>query len=153
MVYTLGMEHSQLYQKMLQASDKAEETSDCAVIALAIVTDLTYGAVHKLLEQTGRKARSITHRGHINNALDFLDIKTRDVTKQYHTLGAKTIRTLGRVMAGREGIYLAYTHDHILAVKDGVLHDWLAGRTHRIVTILKLRTTHDDRGPRNTDDR
>jgi len=131
--------YSTQYQKMLQASDEAQETNDCTVISLAIVTGLTYTTAHKLLEQTGRKARTITHRGHIRNALDFLDIKTRDVTKQCRTLGAKTIRTLGRVMVGREGIYLAYTHNHILAVKDGVIHDWLDGRLHRVVTVVKLK--------------
>ena len=145
MVYTSGMEYSTPYQKMLEASDEMQETNDCAVITLAIVTGLTYGTAHKLLEQTGRKARSITHRGNINNVLDFLDFKAQDVTKQYRTLGAKTIRTLGRVMANRKGIYLAYTHDHILAVKDGVIHDWLDGRLHRIVTLVKLRKAHDER--------
>jgi len=139
MVYTLNMNYTSQYQKMLQASDVMQEIKDCAVIALAIVCGLTYVKAHKLLEQTGRKPLSITHRGNINNVLTFLNIRTRDVTKQYRTLGAKTIRTLGRVIADRKGIYLAYTYDHIMAVKDGIIHDWLDGSLHRIIRVEKLR--------------
>jgi len=141
MVYTLGMDnYSTPYQKMLQASGVMQETNDCAVIAIAIVADLTYMDAHALFEQIGREPQSITLSTQVEQALNLLDIKTRDVTKQYRvTLGAKTIRTLGRVMAGRKGSYLAYTQDHIVAIKDGVIHDWLDGRLHRIVWVMKLK--------------
>ena len=127
------------YQKMKRASDGMQETNDCAVIAIAIVAGLTYRDAHSLLEIVGRKPRSLTLSTQIEQALKLLNTETRDVTKQYRTLGAKTIRTLGRVMADRKGVYLAYTHDHIVAIKDGAIHDWLDGRLHRIVWVVKLK--------------
>lgn len=138
---------STLYQKMLQASDVMQETKDCAVIALAIVAGLTYKDAHTLLEQVGRKPRSFTHTGQVEQALKLLNIRIRDVTAQYRgTLGAKTVRTLGRVMAGREGVYLAYTHDHIMAIKDGVVHDWLADCLHRITWVEELKPKKRTKG-------
>jgi hypothetical protein len=134
------MKNSTQYQKMAQASDAMHETKDCAVIAVAIAAGLTYRASHALLAQAGRKPRSTTQRTQIKQALKLLSIKTENVTVRYrHRMGAKTIRTLGRVMADRKGIYLAYTHDHIMAIKDGVIHDWLDGRLHRITRVVKLR--------------
>jgi hypothetical protein len=142
MVYTLGMakHNSTPYRKMSQASGVMQETKDCAVIAIAIVADLTYMNAHSLLRRTGRKPQATTCIEQIHQALKLLNIKTRDVTKQYRdTLGAKTIRTLGRVMADRKGVYLAYTCDHIMAIKDGVIHDWLDGHLHRITQVVKLK--------------
>jgi len=142
MVYTLGMEkkYTTLFQKMLQASEAMGETDDCAVISVAIVGGLTYKDAHNLLERAGRKPRESTDIDQAHQSLKLLNIKTRDVTKQYRdTLGAKTIRTLSRVMADRKGVYLALTHDHSMAIKDGVVHDWCDGGLYRIVRVLKLR--------------
>jgi hypothetical protein len=133
--------YSELYQKMSQASDVMQETKDCSVIAIAIVAGLTYTDAHSLLEQVGRKPRSTTRSKQINQALKLLNIETESVTEQYRdTLGAKTIRTLGRVMADHKGVYLAYTYDHIMAIKDGIIHDWLDGHLHRITQVVQLRT-------------
>ena len=140
MVYTLGMKHSTPYLKMKHASGVMQETNDCAVIATAIVVGLTYKDAHRLFEQVGRKHRSFTLNTQIDQALKLLNIKTQNVTVQYRIrLGAKTIRTLGRVMADRKDVYLAYTYDHIMAIKDGVIHDWLDGRLHRITRVVKLK--------------
>jgi hypothetical protein len=137
--------YSALYQKMSQASDGMQETKDCAVIAIAIVADLPYRYVHSLFEQLGRKPQSITKNTWIDQSLKFLNLKTKNVTVRYrHRLGAKTIRTLGRVIADCKGVYLAYTCDHVMAIKDGVIHDWLNGRLHRIVRVLQLRETRDE---------
>jgi len=132
--------YTTLFQKMLQASEAMGETDDCAVISVAIVGGLTYKDAHNLLERAGRKPRESTDIDQAHQSLKLLNINTKDVTKQYRdTLGAKTIRTLGRVIADRKGIYLAYTYDHIMAVKDGIIHDWLDGSLHRIIRVEKLR--------------
>ena len=143
MVYTLGMktkEHIRLYQKMEKASDRKQEKNDCAVKALAIATGLTYKDAHTLFEQLGRKPRSATLPRLTEAALKLLRIKTRDVTAHYkYALGAKTIRTLSRVMVDRSGVYLAYTHDHIVAIKDGVVHCWSHDYLYRVLKVVKLK--------------
>ena len=150
------MSYTDLFQKMLQASEVMTEINDCAVKAVAIVGGLTYKNAHNLLKRTGRKPRASANIEQIHQALKLLDIKTRDVTKQYRdTLGAKTIRTLSRVMVDRKGAYLAYTCDHIMAIKDGVIHDWLDGRLHRIVRVEKLKkgNTNDQQTTNGSDAR
>lgn len=141
MVYTLSMDYSTEYQKMAQASDVMQETKDCAVISIAIVAGLTYVAAHNLFEQEGRKPRATTLSHQVDQVLKRLNIDTEDVTKQWRAQGAKTIRTLGRVAANHKGTYLAFTRDHIMAIKDGAIHDWLTGHLHRITQVVKLKGT------------
>lgn len=140
---------SDRYKELKAASDKMRETKDCAVMAVAVAGDLTYEDAHCLMELCGRKPRTGTHYWSTCKALKFLDIKTEDCTELFKMMGAKTVRTLGRVMRGRKGVsYLVRTSHHIFTVKDGEICDWTEGRLHRIQTVERLHyeTAANDQG-------
>ena len=150
MVYTLSMQKypatfttsdgTALYQKMERDADAMQEKHDCAVKALAVVAGMTYKGAHSLLEQVGRKPQSSTQYAQTIRALKLRSIKTQDVTRRYRDiLGAKTVRTLSRVMVGREGAYLAFTRDHLVAIKDGAVHCWSHDHLYRVVKVVKLQ--------------
>lgn len=132
---------SETFRKLQQASDSIEETRDCAVKAIAVVGDLSYEDAHTLLELYGRKRNHGTKRYITREALKFLDLQTKDVTEQFRAAGAKTVRTLGRVIKNRKGTYLVFTANHILAVKDGEICDWTDGRLHRIQGVERVEPT------------
>jgi hypothetical protein len=126
--------------KALAASAKAmNETKDCAVKAIAILGDLSYEDAHCLLELHGRVGRSGTWNYVTHRALDFLDLKTETETELWRDImGGKTVRTLGRVMKDVPGMFIVWTSQHVLAIKDGEVHDWTNGRLHRIKLIVRV---------------
>jgi hypothetical protein len=133
---------------MFEASNAMNETRDCAVMAMAVVGDLSYRDAHRLLEMLGRKRRRSCYHYQTLEALKFLDLETEDQTKLWRdTLGGRTVRTLARVMKGRKGKWLVRTSQHILAVEDGEVHDWTAGRLHRILKVVKVTPATAARSP------
>jgi hypothetical protein len=134
---------SEIYEKLEKASNEMQEDRDCAVKAIAVVGGLTYEDAHVLLELHGRKPKDGTPRIITEQALKFLDLKAEDCTKMFRDLGGKTVRTLGRVMKGIKGKFLVFTASHVLAVKDGEVHDWTKGRLHRVQNVKRISPIGD----------
>lgn len=129
---------SETFNKLMQSAQAMNETRDCAVKAIAVVGDLSYEDAHTLLELYGRKRKHGTKRYMTRKALKFLDLQTKDVTDQFRDAGAKTVRTLGRVIKNKKGTYLVFTASHVLAVRDGEICDWTDGRLHRIQGVERV---------------
>ena len=140
MVYTSSMsDYTEKYQQLLAASNVMQENQDCAVMALAVVGDLSYTDAHCLLEMFGRSHRQSCYHHQTLQALAFLDLEIEDQTALWRdTMGGRTVRTLARVMKGHKGKWLVRTSQHVLAVEDGKIHDWTNGRLHRIQTVVKV---------------
>ncbi len=134
--------YTEKFYRLEKAAIEMDEVHDCAVKALAIVGDLSYKDAHCLLELMGRKKCKITYIHQTRQALEHLDLDTEDQTKLWRdTLGGRTVRTLARAMKGHTGKWLVWTSKHIFAAKDGEIHDWTAGRLHRIVQVEKVIPT------------
>jgi hypothetical protein len=125
------------FDDMEKAAWGMGERRDCAVKAVAAVTDTHYVDVHGLMARFGRKARQPTLTVISRRVLAALGFHTKDVTDCYKS---KTIRTLGREMKYQAGTYLVWTSSghHILAIVDGQVCDWTEGRCHRIHKIERV---------------
>lgn len=54
---------------------------------------------------------------------------------------AATVKTLAKELT--EGTYLVGTSGHVACLKDGEIHDWTAGRRHRIEDVYKVEENND----------
>ena len=131
--------YTEKFYRLEKAAIKMGEVSDCAVKAVAILGDLSYGDAHCLLKLAGREKCGVTYIHQTRQALEYLGLDTKDQTKLWRdTRGGRTVRTLARAMKGRTGTWLVWTSQHIFAAKDGEIHDWTAGRLHRILKVSQV---------------
>ena len=144
------------------------DTKDCAVIAVSIATDTDYDVVHKMMKKNGRKDGKGTPYDIIMKTLAELGYTTNALREDSYTWGRRRYKKVKRVLrtvVGRsyevlkfvnadtigqmndhklpEGTFLVQTYSHILAVKDGKVHDWTNGRRHRPFRILELVKLYD----------
>ncbi len=103
-----------------------EGKRDCAVIAVTILTNEPYERVRDLFTMHGRKPGSGTRPSITTAVLRYLGYELHRIE-----IRAKTVAALDRenLSAGR---YLFRTAGHVLARTDGIVHDFTAGRRHRI---------------------
>ena len=52
-------------------------------------------------------------------------------------LGGKTVATIGRMLPEQHK-YLVFVRGHVLAISGGEVHDWTAGRKHRVNQVLRI---------------
>lgn len=128
--------HSEVFQLLCKSSDTRGERNDCSVKALAVVADLTYDAAHEIMARVGRKPRKGAYRGQTFSALKELNKTFDDVTDRATFVGIKTIKALKHL--NLKGSYLISVSGHILAMKDGIVHDWTSERQHRILKIYRV---------------
>lgn len=135
------------YNALAGASWSHGEKNDCPVVALSIACDLTYDAANKLMADQGRKpgkcaggiCAAITHAGFTTNtciASDFIAQypKAHQILKgvtTHHPDRFKKVWANGKT-------YLFYTRGHVLAVKNGIVHDWTRGRAKRVLQIFEV---------------
>ena len=120
------------FQKMMKVSKKRNETKDCAVKAVAAVSNLSYDYIHQVFQECGRKHRKGTPFRITREVLKILNIWADP-----HQFKAKTITALGRELPAK-GRFLVRTSGHILAAVDGKVIDWTEGRRHRIQQVYKV---------------
>ena len=49
---------------------------------------------------------------------------------------ARTVRTLARELS--KGTFIVRTREHVLCLRDGVVHDWTSGRRHQIKAVYEV---------------
>lgn len=115
------------------------EKNDCTVKCLAIATGLLYNDAHRELEKAGRRrGRCFSIQKTIETICQF-GYKVSDVTNYAHVSQIKTVRTLERNLPQKGTFIITVSKGrHILAAKDGRVHDWTVGRCHRIERIWKV---------------
>jgi hypothetical protein len=123
------------YEDMLSASRSMNETNDCAVKAVAVVTGLPYSDTHSRMARKGREARKGTPNAITRQVLSDLGLVATPIAVR-----SKTVRTLGREFKYRSGDYLVWTSGgrHLMAIKDGKVCDWTKGRLHRVYRVEKV---------------
>lgn len=119
------------YEQVEADSDAHNERNDCAVKAIALVSNTPYMEVWKRLRRHGRRRRGTTKWIMTDAVLAELGCKRKKVKVK-----ARTVRTLERELT--RGTYLVRTRGHILAIINGVVCDWTRDRLHRIVSVEEI---------------
>jgi len=115
------------FDKTMKDSKSLGETKDCAVKAVAIVTNTPYKVVHQMMAKNGRRPRQGTPMIVTMAVLKQLGVYVEKADDQFR---ARTINQL-KYDLPKKGRYLVRTSRHILACVDGKICDWTEGRRHR----------------------
>jgi len=125
---------SMTYEDTKTIAESLNESNDCSVKALTIVSDMHYSYIHAMFARFGRKHRKRTCIIITASVLRELEIFVVDVTANFK---AKTVLTLARELP-KEGRFLIWTRGHLLAYRNGKICDHTEGKTHRIIKIMKV---------------
>lgn len=128
--------HSPLFCSLSESSSFHRERNDCTVKALAIAGDLTYGVAHTMMAKRGRRPRNGAFYAHVFDALKEIGKTVDEVTKYEAFKDIKTIKSLQDLRLN--GCYIIRVSGHMLAMKDGIIHDWTNNRLHRIKSIHRV---------------
>lgn len=114
------------------AKEHYDDHNMCAVIAIALFCDVSYGKAHAALARAGRKNRKRTAPEQIIAALkELLDEELQTAPADGFTVAKAALQ----VPYARA---LLFTSGHICAMIDGVVHDWTQGRRHRVVSAITM---------------
>jgi len=113
-----------------------QENNYCAVIAVAIAADVSYGKARSYLFKEGRKDGKGTYPAWTYRALEKLGYTTTEYNGKY----PKTLATAARILPKR-GTFAIHTRGHISVVQDGVLQDWAAttNSRKRVLDIIEIK--------------
>ena len=123
-----------VFASLRSYGDSVGEKGDCAVIALAVVTRRNYSEIHELLKKAGRRNRCGTPVPMQKKVLAQLGFALHDITRHYDGASVRSITPL----LPDKGAFLIFTHKHVLAVYDGVCHDWTHESKRYVQTIYKV---------------
>jgi len=126
------------------------ENNDCAVRAIAIACDVDYDKARHMLAAEGRKPGRGTYRAQTKRVIQALGytVTERFVSpfiSKYPGRHAQVLRNVtthhperfNEVWADGK-TYLFFCARHVLAVKNGVNHDWTKGRAKRVIDIWEI---------------
>ena len=128
------MTEIQRYHSIRERGTELGESGCCAVIALAVVLDLTFEQSWSLLKQVGRKANAATYTSEIKAALNHVGVKFSTVS-----VAAKTVKSFSY-----RGKFIITTCNHALAHQYGETLDHSAGTRRRIEQVFKIDTIPTD---------
>jgi hypothetical protein len=124
----------QKYNNIRERGTELGESGCCAVIALAVILDLTFEQSWSLLKQVGRRANCGTQTHHIKAALHHVG-----VTFDQIRVSAKTVKSFRY-----RGKFIITTCNHALAHQYGETLDHSAGSRRRIEQVFKIDTIPTD---------
>ena len=121
------------------STEKFCETNDCSVIALSIGCGISYEKAHKIMGECGRARRAgVTGQqvlqGVLKTGQNYSLI--REPHKRHCRKSAYTLKTIGKAFP--RGRYLAIVKGHIVAIVDGIVHDWAADSSRRVTHLISL---------------
>jgi len=137
------------YTAYTAARVAANETNDCAVIAIAAATGTDYATVRDLLAAAGRKTRHGTQRAASYLVLDKLgfdripvvpEMMIAQYPKAHQILKSVTShhpRRFNKIWSDGN-TYLFFFSGHVAAVIDGTLIDWSINRALQCTEIYKI---------------
>ncbi|MEQ8482973.1 MAG: hypothetical protein RIB46_01285 [Pseudomonadales bacterium] len=110
------------------------ERSDCAVVALALVTDVPYLVAHQALALSGRKPRSRTSPDVFETALGALGFEAVAMGRY------RTFLRVERVLCTWPEPILVWGHNHVAALLDGrLLEDGEFSPLRRVLGVYRIR--------------
>ena len=108
------------YKSCLPVMKTLNETNDCTVKAVSVVTDTPYIKAHALLKAKGRPHRKGSF--HSKTVIRELGYSVERIAN----FPAKTIATLEHYCDPKKR-YIAEVRGHILAIVNGKIEDWTRG--------------------------
>lgn len=140
---------SEAFLGVQQASFAFNEANDCTVRALAIAAGVPYADAHATLQQLGRNnGRGVYFNSIMNEAFKrhgcrLTRVNMLDTIATYPGVHSK-LKSLTTHHPDRfkaqwpAGTFIMFTSGHVLAIKDGVNHDWTRGRAKRAVSLWRV---------------
>ena len=138
------------FSELQAAASSVNENNDCAVKAVAIACNADYHTVRDMMARMGRKTGKGTPWEVIYSTIDQLGYKRvrvseHDLISQYpkgHRDVLKSVTThhpdrFHDVWANGK-TYLMTTSRHILAIVNGVNHDWTRGSARRCLALWEV---------------
>jgi hypothetical protein len=141
---------SEVYSAHLAQGRDMGERNDCAVRAVAAATGRAYDEVHAMFKAEGRRDAKRTLTSITWKVLTQLGFRVEsryaiDFIAKYpgnHRYALKSVTThhpdrFKNVWADGK-TYLMFTPGHVLAIVNGVNHDWTRGRALRATAICEV---------------
>ena len=128
--------------RYFELKSQAMSTGDkgfCVPLAYSAVTNLDFHEVNSKMLTLGvrKKGQGTYQRDWEPFGRNVLQLDMEDITTELRAK-AKTVRTAARVL--RKGKFLIKVRGHLLAIVDGEVMDWTAGRQHRIQQAWRVTT-------------
>lgn len=106
------------------------EHNDCTVRAVAIAAQVDYAKAHHAMKVEGRRNRCGAYPRQYFDALKKMGMMLTDRT--FHSCTARTI-----AQQFPRGTFLVQVSRHVFCMRDGVIHDWAAGRLKRVKQVTE----------------
>ena len=139
-----------LHHIMADRGTQSKENMDCSVRALAIVTGISYEDARTALADKGRKNRRRTPTHYLLDAVTSLGYQYRSVDicreiisgypgkhKFKTRVTSHQMDRFPEVWKNRK-TYLMFTRGHVLAIINGVNHDWSRGKSLRCQVLYEV---------------
>ena len=107
----------------------------CAVLATAVVCDLSFGKALSFSKKVGRQHRKGSSLQMIRT---MLSLNNKILTELPADIHGKTLKTVGRNASATTGRYLYLVKGHIAAVRDGILEDWSTDSSRRVLAVWQV---------------
>jgi hypothetical protein len=130
------------YKKAREQRSSFNEANDCTVIAVAIAGKVPYGMAHSLMKMEGRENRGTSTVHATRTALR--ELGAEDILLDIEKLKKKnkgvglTAGNVTRVLS-KYRTYIAFTTDHVLTIRKGIVEDHTAGGRHRLLEIFEIK--------------
>lgn len=137
------------YRALEEMGNATGDDNFCAVIALALVTDMPFPEAQAVMEELGRKKGQGMNNSAIRKAMKDNGAKLRKVKPESfiakypkpHCHALKNVTThhprrFHDVFA--QGTYVLFTSDHVAVCVDGELKDWAVNNALRVKHIYKV---------------
>ena len=138
------------FNALCENTTARNEKNDCSVKAVALVCGVSYDVAHATMAELGRKAGRGASTSSIEQAVLKLGktlepVNPKNIIAQYPGVH-KNLQNVTTHHPARfnevwknGGTYLAYIRGHVLAIVDGVVHDWTVGKAKRIYRIREVK--------------
>lgn len=136
------------YRELEKVSRGLGDQNQCGVIAVSVVAGIPYDQALELLTKWGRVKGKGTPNWIIHKVLEELGFKVEDypaseIVKLYPGRHSEkrwvTTHHPSRFHSvWPKGVFLLYPRAHVLAVVDGVVHDWSSQNSLQVKSIFKV---------------
>lgn len=145
-------DYTEAYCALMEGKQAYKEAQDCTVIALSVVTGISYEEAHAVMASFGRKPGKAA-RG-VDNAVrsqgfDLKRVDIKSIIAKYPLPHRKVLKNFTthhpRRFPGcidKSKVYLAHTRGHVLGIKDGVVHDWSINKSLRVYALYEVTPDH-----------
>jgi hypothetical protein len=127
---------SELFSKIVSEARASGDHSFCVPLAYSVVTGIPFNDINNMMIKSGiRRKGSGVSSAHWKPFSTTVGVQLEDITDVVRH-SARTVRTAARLL--KRGKFLIQVRGHLLAVVDGVVHDWTKERQHRIIRVFRV---------------